>query len=157
MHLLCLINLSDCRSMKISFADYRTSICTTIHAPPETVWDIVTDTRLWPEWGPSLQKVVCADRTILHGSKGRLKTVFNVWLPFSITQYTHISYWSWRVGGVEATGHRITRNRDNSSTLCFEMAWWFFPYLLVCRLALKRIDKLAADISASDPHIRRKQ
>ena len=143
--------------MKISFTDYKASICTTIHAPPETVWNIVTDTHLWPIWGPSLQKVACADRTIHLGCTGRLKTPFHFWLPFTITQYTHISYWSWRVGGVEATGHRITKNRDNTSTLCFEMAWWLFPYLLVCRVALNRIAKLAADISVSDQHIRRKQ
>lgn len=143
--------------MKISFGHYRASICKTIHAPPETVWNIVTDTQLWPIWGPSLRKVACADRTIKVGSKGRLKTPFNFWLPFAITQYRHINFWSWRVGGVEATGHRIIKNTDNTSTLCFEMAWWYFPYLLICWAALNRIDKLAADIAVSATPFRRKQ
>ena len=46
----------------ISFRNKRISVCKVISASPEAVWDILTDTRLWPAWGPSLLNADCNDR-----------------------------------------------------------------------------------------------
>lgn len=118
-------------------------ICRKITVAPEIVWDILTDTLLWSSWGPSLVDVQCRDRYIRLGSKGRVKTLFSFWLPFVIIEFRQMDFWNWRVGALEATGHKIIHDTDNSCTLCFDMPWWAVFYLPVCWLALNRIDTLA--------------
>jgi len=127
----------------ILLQDKKISICRVITVAPEIVWDILTDTLLWSSWGPSLVDVQCSDRHIKHGSKGRVKTLFSFWLPFAIIEFRQMDFWNWRVGSLEATGHTIIQETDNSCTLCFDMPWWAAVYLPVCWLALKRINKLA--------------
>ena len=121
----------------------RIAICRVIEASPEAVWDIIIDTRIWPTWGPSLLKVDCNDRYIKQGSKGRVKTVFLFWLSFTITEFREFEFWSWRVGRLQATGHRLIRNGDSSCKLCFDMGLWAFAYIPICWLALHKIEKIA--------------
>lgn len=126
----------------IAFADSRISICKTIDRPAEMVWDIITDTRYWPTWGPSIVDVNCIDRRIKQGSKGSVKTALMVWLPFTITTFIDLKSWSWRIGPFNATGHTISSSDDCSCTLCFDMGWWAFAYVPICWIALRKIDKL---------------
>lgn len=136
----------------ISFANGQAMVSVHLGVNRETAWEIVTDTRLWPRWGPSLTAVQCNDRFIHGNSYGRVKTIFGLWLPFTITEFEKFSFWSWRIGRVTATGHRITAQGDECCELTFTMPWWASPYLVVCALALRRIERIAAQRSQSSDH-----
>ncbi|MFC7222414.1 SRPBCC family protein [Halalkalicoccus sp. GCM10025322] len=108
-----------------------------IDAPAEEVWDVLVDTRRWPEWGPSIRRVECSDRRIRTGSAGRLWTVGGLELPFEITTCED-RHWSWRVAGVSATGHRVER-LDRGCRVVFELPVIAAGYASVCCIALSRI------------------
>ncbi|MDT8419526.1 MAG: SRPBCC family protein [Desulfuromonadales bacterium] len=114
-----------------------------IEAPIEKVWDILTDTRQWPLWGPSISAVACSQRHITAGATGRVKTVIGIWVPFRILRFDPPSYWSWLVAGVPATGHRLQPLGPGRCALTFEVPAPVFPYALVCRRALNNISRLA--------------
>ena len=121
----------------------RIVICRDIEALPEAVWDILIDTQIWPTWGPSLLKVDCKDRYIKLGSKGRVKTGFLFWLSFTIIEFRQFEFWNWRVGRMQATGHKLIRKSNSSCKLCFDMGLWAFAYIPICWLALHKIEKIA--------------
>lgn len=133
----------------IVFLRNRIAICKEIKGSAGVVWEIVTDTHLWPVWGPSLLEVDCKDRHIKSGSEGRVKTLFSFWLPFTIVKFRSMDFWSWRIGHLEATGHKIIPTSDNSCKLCFDMPWWAAAYLPVCWFALFKINKLASPPKSS--------
>ncbi len=128
----------------VRFEKNRIAICRKIAAAPETVWGVLTDTHLWPLWGPSLLRVDCRDRHITLGSRGRVQTLFLIWLPFTISEFRDLDFWSWRIGPLGATGHKLVRTDDRSSILCFDMPWWAAAYVPVCWLALIRIGRIAS-------------
>ena len=128
----------------VGFEKTRISICRKIAVSPETVWIVLTDTHLWPLWGPSLLRVDCQDRHIRLGTRGRVQTLFYFWLPFTISRFRNLDFWDWRIGPFSATGHKLVRTEDGSSILCFDMPWWALPYLPVCWLALIRIGRIAS-------------
>jgi len=127
----------------ILYENNRISVCREIAAKPSAVWDILTDTQLWPVWGPSVLNVDCNDRYITTGSSGRVKTLLSFWLPFTVTAFRRLEYWSWNIGPVAATGHRLIRKSETSCILCFDMAWWAAFYIPICWLALHKIDQIA--------------
>ncbi len=114
-----------------------------IEAPAETVWKILIDTDQWPLWGPSVARVDCPQRLISAGVKGRVKTVVGLWLPFEITAFEEPVYWHWKVGGIPATGHRVTAKGPNRCELVFEIPFGAFPYAIICRRAAENIARLA--------------
>ncbi len=116
-----------------------------INAPIEMVWKILTDTQLWPVWGPSLSAINCPQRYISAGTKGQLKTSIGPWLPFVITRFEAPRYWNWAVAGIPATGHRLNALGPGRCELIFEMPLAVFPYALICRRAAKSIARLAED------------
>lgn len=120
-------------------------ITKTIAAPAEKVWDILTDTRLWPLWGPSVSAVDAPRRHLAAGLRGRVKTAVGLWLPFEITRFEAPSYWHWKVAGIAATGHRVTSLDPGRCELSFEVPLWAGPYALVCRLAAENIARLAGE------------
>ncbi|MCG6929842.1 MAG: SRPBCC family protein [Desulfofustis sp.] len=127
----------------------RLVIGLTIRCPVHEAWRVLTDTRAWPRWGPSVVQVACERRFIGPGSEGRVRTRLGFWVPFTITDYRERQYWSWRIGGFPATGHRLEGKDDGTCVVAFDMPWWACPYLLVCRIALGRIkDMLTAGNSA---------
>jgi hypothetical protein len=113
-----------------------------IAAPPEAVWDLITDTWRWKEWGPSIVDVRCSDRYIKTGSSGQVKTIIGIWLPFIISDYEHGRRWSWLIAGIQATGHRIESIGADHCRLIFEVPSLALPYALICILAESRIAKL---------------
>jgi len=114
-----------------------------INASASQVWDLITDTACWPQWGPSVRAVDCADRYIRQGSRGRVQTSVGLWVAFQITEYQRERYWAWRVGGLRGTGHRVEPLCESRSRLIFEVPVLASPYALVCKLALTRIRSLA--------------
>ncbi len=112
-----------------------------LDAPGNRVWRLITDTRTWQHWGPSVRAVDCDDRFIHAGSSGRIRTPVGVWVPFIVGAFEPESFWDWRVAGVPATGHRVEPLGPNRCRLTFTVPAWAFGYGLVCRLALLRIDR----------------
>ncbi|UCG13179.1 MAG: SRPBCC family protein [Deltaproteobacteria bacterium] len=113
-----------------------------VRASPNRVWGLLTDTFAWGDWGPSILAVRSSDRYIRNGSHGRVKTALGFWVPFEVTHLDSGKYWSWRIFGVSATGHRIDRLDQASCRLVFQVPIWAAPYLLVCKISLDRIVQL---------------
>lgn len=114
-----------------------------IAAPAERVWTILTDTRAWPDWGPSVRAVECEERFIEANSRGRVRTAVGIRLAFEVTGFVPGAYWAWRVAGIRATGHRVTPLDDQRCRLSFEVPKLAAPYLAVCRVAIGRIRDMA--------------
>lgn len=125
-----------------------------IQAPAALVWRVLTDVTLWPQWGPSVSAVESADRHIISGSIGRIRTSLGIWLPFEVTHMVPGHSWRWRVGGVPATGHRVDAVDEARCQLVFEIPVWAAPYTLVCGIAASRIARICADLlSSSDSEL----
>lgn len=118
-------------------------------ALPLIVWDLITDTVKWPQWGPTVKRVQCPERFICKGTQGQMLTAFGIWLPFVITEYEHASFWSWNVASVKATGHRIQAAKTGGCYLWFEVPIIAAPYTLVCQMALGRIKNLLSESAES--------
>jgi hypothetical protein len=110
-----------------------------IDASPNRVWELLTDTVTWKIWGPSILAVQSSDRYIRKGSVGRVKTALRFWVDFEVTDLDPGAYWSWRIFGIHATGHRIERLKGERCRLVFQVPLWAAPYLIVCKMALDRI------------------
>ena len=119
----------------------------------EHLWALFTQTRHWPVWGPSVRAVEPADGTIEAGSRGRILTAAGLWLPFDITRLEPGVYWTWRVGGLEATGHRLAPDAAGSTRVIFELPAWAFAYWPVCRSAAIRIARLGESMGDSDASV----
>jgi hypothetical protein len=61
-----------------------------------------------------------------------------------------VRYWDWRVGGITATGHRVDPLGPHHCRLAFTMPRWAAPYRVICRAALKRIERLLAQSPVED-------
>ena len=107
--------------------------------PCSQIWELLTDTTTWPQWGPSVKEVECGNRFIRQGTEGRVKTAGGFWLPFIITGYTEGRFWSWKVAGIPATGHRVEPRGDGLCRLTFEVPLLAAPYMYICKIALNRI------------------
>lgn len=105
----------------------------------EVVWDLITDTRSWAEWGPSVAAVASDSRRIRAGATGRIVTSVGGFVVFRIDRFEAGRYWDWIVGGIRATGHRVDALSGDRCRLVFTVPLWAAPYGIVCLLALKRI------------------
>lgn len=128
--------------MMVRIAFPYLEISRVLDTSPNRVWEFLTDTFTWKNWGPSVLSVQSSDRYIRKGSHGQVKTALRFWAPFEVTDLESGKYWSWRIFGVNATGHRIERLNEESCRLIFQVPLWAAPYLIVCRIALDRIVKM---------------
>ena len=83
-----------------------------VAAPVDDVWAVLTDTRTWPTWGPTVSDVrLDHPLTRIHAdSTGAVRTPVGVWAPFVVTGWAvddDRRSWSWRVAGIPATSHEI--------------------------------------------------
>ena len=138
--------------LKISFPFIQVSRI--VNASPAALWNLLTDTTRWTEWGPSIQQVQSSHRYIRAGSAGRVKTVLGFWAPFVINEWENQWYWSWRVFNIRATRHRVEAINANCCMLIFEVPFWAGPYALVCSAAAKRISRLVRKSFKPPPVIR---
>ena len=120
-----------------------------IHAPATVAWALLTDTRAWPRWGPSVRAVDAPARFITAGTRGRVQTAVGVWLSFEITHWEEGSHWSWTVAGIPATGHLIEATGPDSCRVTFTIPAWAPFYLPVCRAALRAMGRLATPAEQS--------
>ncbi len=114
-----------------------------LDADPRLAWCLLTDTRAWPRWGPSVRDVDAPARFIGPGATGRVRTAAGIWVPFSVTDWEDQVYWAWEVAGVPATGHRVTPLAPGRCRVAFTVPAWAPFYLPVCRIALGRLAALA--------------
>ena len=113
-----------------------------VRATADEVWKILVDTSRWVEWGPSIHAVERSERFLTASSSGRVKTVLRFSVPFTVTRFEPGRTWSWRVFGIPATTHTVESLSANRSRLLFGVPLIAFPYLLVCLVAIKRINSL---------------
>jgi len=109
-----------------------------IHAAPDAAWALLASTGTWTRWGPSVTAVEPAAADLAEGLVGRVRTPVGVWLPFRITHLEAGRSWAWSVLGIPATTHTVEAV-DDGCRVTFGVPAPAFPYLLVCRLALRRI------------------
>lgn len=126
----------------IGFENNRIVVSRHIRCRMEDVWLLVTDTEQWERWGPSVSRVRSAQRFIGPESTGTIRTALGFRVSFAITDYQHLRCWSWRVGGFQATGHRLSAVNEQTCRLSFDLPWWAFPYAAVCLVALTRIGRI---------------
>jgi hypothetical protein len=114
-----------------------------VDVPADVVWDVLIDTEVWPDWGPSVSAVDCERRYIEAGTTGRVRIADAVWLPFEVTSCE--SYrWTWDVAKIAATGHRVEPGPDGT-VVAFEIPPLAAGYVPVCARAAARIAELAAE------------
>lgn len=114
-----------------------------VAAPVAVVWRLLVDTARWADWGPTVRAAEMDTPTLSAGTRGRVQTVVGLWLPFEITHFEVGRAWSWTVGGVPATGHRVEPVDELRCRAAFGVPWVATPYLRICSIALARIDALA--------------
>ncbi len=122
----------------------RLSVTREIDAPAHRVWALLADPGQWPRWGPSVRSAALDGGGGLRlGATGRVTTVVGARLTFEITAFEPGERWAWRVGGIPATDHTVEPLGPGRCRAGFGVSWVAAPYLLVCRVALRRIARLA--------------
>lgn len=109
-----------------------------IAATPAAAWELLTTTRTWAHWGPTVTAVEPAEAVLTDGMEGRVRTPIGLWLPFRITQLDRYHSWTWSVCGIPGTSHRVDAV-PGGCRVTFAVPGLAIPYLLICRLALQRI------------------
>ncbi len=122
-----------------------------VDAPAEAVWTLLADTTWWPRWGPSVRAVEPADARVTSGLRGRVQTAIGVWVPFVVDDVTEGRSWRWTVAGISATDHAVEEAGPSSCRVGIGVPRLARPYLLVCRVALGRIARLAETVDQR-PH-----
>lgn len=119
-----------------------------IDAPADIVWDLLTDLRDWPNWGPTVRAVHLDASELSRGATGTVTTVLGLDLPFEVTDYDHGVRWAWKVAGVSATDHTVQALAAERCRAGFGVPWLAAPYLAVCRVALARLEALAREATS---------
>jgi hypothetical protein len=123
----------------ITLTRSHVSISRIVHTPIQNAWDLLTDTRKWHHWGPTVIAAESSERYISKGSKGRVQIPGGNWLQFVVTEYEHCHYWNWRVASVKATGHRVESLDADNCRITFALPIFGAPYVIVCWIALRRM------------------
>lgn len=115
-----------------------------LDVPAAVVWELVADPSQWPAWGPSVRSASIVGDELELGTRGTVTTVGGLRLPFEITEFEPGRRWTWQVGGVPATDHVVEPVAPHRCRVGFGVPWPVAPYLVVCRLALRRLGRLAS-------------
>jgi hypothetical protein len=113
-----------------------------ISAPLEVMWELLVDIGRWPEWGPSVRHATLSTSRLELGSRGTVRTVLGIELPFEVTGFEEGHAWSWHVAGIPATEHLVEAAGAGVSRVAFGVPWVARPYLVVCRVALRRLQEI---------------
>lgn len=119
-----------------------------VEASPDVVWDLLVRLSAWPRWGPTVREARLDDGApVLHpGATGRVRTVAGPWVPFRVEEWRvddEARCWSWRVAGIPATGHGVTRLAARRCRVEMSAPWWAAGYAPVLWLGLRRLRALA--------------
>ena len=123
----------------------RLWVAAEIDAPAARVWDLLVDPDAWPRWGPSVRRATVEGGTLAVGARGKVVSAVGVALDFEVTTFEPGVRWAWKVGGIDATDHRVEPLGPDRCRAGFGVPWPAAPYLAVCRIALARLERLATD------------
>ena len=129
------------RRREVGTMKTRCTSCDT-SAPVEVMWELLIDVDRWPEWGPSVRRATLATNRFALGSRGTVRTVIGLELPFEVTRFEEGRSWSWSVAGCPATDHVVEGRGPGLCRVTFGVPRIAAPYLVVCRIALRRLDEL---------------
>jgi uncharacterized protein YndB with AHSA1/START domain len=121
-----------------------------IDAPAELLWGLLVDPERWPSWGPSVRSAELIGPPLGLGSRGAVTTVGGLRLPFEITAFEPGHRWAWMVAGLPATDHTVEVLAVDRCRVSFGVPVVAAPYLVVCRVALGRLDLLATAENGMD-------
>lgn len=113
--------------------------------PAATLWQLLVDPDVWPQWGPSVRSAVVESDVLELGARGTVDTALGLTLPFRIAKFEPGTSWSWTVGGIPGTDHRVESLGLRKYRVGFGVPWPAAPYLAICRIALGRLNRLADD------------
>lgn len=91
---------------------------------------------------------VVSDVRLRAHSTGRVRSPFGSWIPFRVTQFEDRRSWAWAVGGGPATKHAVV-SAPGGCRVSFGVPGIAAPYTLVCRTALRRIERLTQTAATS--------
>ena len=129
------------------------SVGRTMAVDPSVAWDLLVDTTRWSEWGPSVTAVDAPDVRLRAHSTGRVRTAVGVWVPFTVSEFDDGRSWAWTVAGVTATTHTV-EPAPGGCRVTFGVPAVAAAYALVCRVALRRIERLALTASPNETNLR---
>ncbi|TVS77866.1 SRPBCC family protein [Mycobacterium helveticum] len=114
-----------------------------VAAPPAAVWALLVDLDAWPQWGPTIRRARLDEPHTELGLRatGTVQTSLLVAVPFVVTEFDPGRHWAWKVAGVPATHHRVDPVGDGAR-VSIAVPWWSAPYLTVCSVAVRRIQKM---------------
>ncbi len=130
------------RALHAYHRDMGPSVSREVAAPAEVVWDLLTHVAAWPQWGPSVAGASVPNGVIGPGARGTVRTAVGVSVPFEITRWDEGRSWAWSVAGIPATDHHVVPTADGCR-VTFGVPWWAPGYIVVCAVALARIERLA--------------
>ncbi|PSP55484.1 polyketide cyclase [Halobacteriales archaeon QS_1_67_19] len=119
----------------------RIEVVDEIDAPAERLWELLIDTRRWPEWGPWVEDVTADHRRVRTGTTGAIETPIGVRIPFEITGCVTFR-WTWEIADVPATGHRVEPLNAHSRVV-FEVPLLGAGSAPLCARALRNLAECA--------------
>ena len=114
-----------------------------IDAPAHVHWDLLTDVDRWSTWGPSIRTAALRSAEFGPGATGTVVSFLGTRLRFEITDVEAGVRWGWRVAGINATDHVVESSGADRCRVGFGVPWPAAPYLAVCLVGLRRLDRLA--------------
>jgi uncharacterized protein YndB with AHSA1/START domain len=108
-----------------------------IAAPPDRVWQVMTDVELWPEWTESVQSVKRLDKGPLRvGSRARVKQPKFLPAVWEVTEIDPGRSFTWvtRSPGVVASGRHRVEPTAKGSRATLSVAYGGLLARLVTRL-----------------------
>ena len=102
------------------------SVTIDIAAPPERVWQVVTDVEDWPHWTASMSAIKRLDDGPLRmGSRARIKQPGLPVLVWEVTELDEGTSFTWvtHTPGVASTAAHLVSATANGSRLTLSVTW----------------------------------
>jgi uncharacterized membrane protein len=102
------------------------SVTIDIAAPPERVWQVVTDVEDWPRWTASMSAIKRLDDGPLRmGSRARIKQPGLPVLVWEVTELDEGTSFTWvtHTPGVASTAAHLVSATANGSRLTLSVTW----------------------------------
>lgn len=93
-----------------------------ISARPETVWDILTDFRRWPDWNPDV-KAMSVDGPVAPGTEFNWRAGATIRSRLERVEQPALIAWSGRTLGVRALHTWRIESRDGAARVSTEESW----------------------------------